>query len=115
MPFAFRLKYSNFEGDGEQDVDDWLDHFKATLAANDEADVDIKKRLFYGLLRGEALRWYNTLEPAVKTNWDELHRAFVTEFKTEGTDHKVQEQIGELRNAVQRHTKGICTEGAEDS
>jgi hypothetical protein len=49
------------------------------------------------LLRGEALRWYNTLEPAVKTNWDQLERAFVNEFKAEGTGHKVLQRISELR------------------
>ena len=84
MPPSSRLKYSKFEGGGEQDVDDWLDHFKAILEANDETDPDIRKRLFYGLLRGEALRWYNGLERGVRNDWDQLMRAFVIEFRSQG-------------------------------
>ena len=38
----------------------------ATLAANDEEDVDTTKRLFRGVIEGEALRWYGTLDPVVK-------------------------------------------------
>ena len=56
MPPSYRLKYARFKGKG-QDVDEWLDQFSATLAANDENDPDTTKRLFHGLLEGEALRW----------------------------------------------------------
>ena len=49
-------------------MDKRLDQFSATLAANDENDPDTTKRLFDGLLEGEALRWYNGLLPAVKNN-----------------------------------------------
>lgn len=97
MPSSSRLKYSKFEGGGEQDVDDWLDHFNAILEANDETDPDIRRRLFYGLLRGEALRWYNGLERGVRNDWDQLLRAFVTEFRSQGTDHAILDQIADLK------------------
>ena len=88
MPPSYRLKHARFKGKG-QDVDEWLDQFAATLAANDENDLDTTKRLFHGLLEGEALRWYNGLLPTVKNNWDQLMRAFTTEFKDVGTDSTV--------------------------
>jgi hypothetical protein len=78
-------------------VDDWLDQFSATLAANDEGDVENKKRLFLGLLEGEALRWFNTLTPAVKDNWDQLQRAFEEEFQEIGKDAKVMAWLGSIR------------------
>jgi hypothetical protein len=67
-----------------------------TLAANDENDPDTTKRLFHGLLEGEALRWYNGLLPAVKSNWDQLVRAFTTEFRDVGTDSRVLRKLGEV-------------------
>ena len=92
MPPSYRLKYARFKGK-RQDVDKWLDQFSATLAAN---DLDTTKRLFHGLLEGEALRWCNGLLPAVKNNWDQLVRAFTTEFKDVGTDSRVFRKLGEV-------------------
>lgn len=68
MPNVFRIKYTRFKGDGVQDVDDWMEQYLATLAANDEGDEDTTKRLFRGLIDGEALRWYNTQDVALKAN-----------------------------------------------
>jgi hypothetical protein len=96
MPSS-RLKYTKFKANGIQDVDDWLDQFSATLAANDEGDVENKKRLFHGLVEGEALRWFNTLTPAVKDNWDQLRRTFEEEFREIGTAAKVMALLGSIR------------------
>jgi hypothetical protein len=52
-----RLKYKRFKGDGHQDVDDWFSEFKSTAVANQEED-EAKQRIFQGLLKGEALKWY---------------------------------------------------------
>ena len=57
MPSTTRLKYSRFKGDGSQDVDDWLIEFKSTALANQE-EPDTRLRIFQGLLKGEALKWY---------------------------------------------------------
>src|SRR5450759_4819144 len=46
MPPSFRIKYTRFKGDGSQDVDDWMEQYLATLATNDEGDVETTKRLF---------------------------------------------------------------------
>ena len=57
MPSTTRLKYSKFKGDGSQDVDDWLTEFKSTAAANQEEPA-ATLCIFQGLLKGEALKWY---------------------------------------------------------
>ena len=81
MPPSFRIKYAKFRGDGVQDVDDWLEQYLAILSANDEGDEDTTKRLFCGLLEGEALRWYGALDRAVKDDWPTLKAAFEQEFQ----------------------------------
>ena len=52
-----RFKYSRFRGDGIQNVDDWFCEFESTVLANQE-DNEAKARIFQGLLKGEALKWY---------------------------------------------------------
>jgi hypothetical protein len=55
-----RLKYKRFKGDGHQDVDDWFSEFESTAVANQEED-EAKQRIFQGLLKGEALKWYQDI------------------------------------------------------
>ena len=50
-----RLKYKRFKGDGSQDADDWLCEFESTALANQENDA-AQRRIFQGLLKGEALK-----------------------------------------------------------
>ena len=57
MPSATCLKYSLFKGDGSQDVDDWLIKFESIALANQEEPA-AKQRIFQGVLKGEALKWY---------------------------------------------------------
>jgi hypothetical protein len=55
-----RLKYKRFKGDGHQDVDNWFSEFESTAVANQEED-EAKQRIFQGLLKGEALKWYQDI------------------------------------------------------
>ena len=52
-----RLKYGRFKGDGSQDVDDWLCEFVSTANTNQETE-ESKLRMFQGVLKGEALKWF---------------------------------------------------------
>ena len=97
MPPSFRIKYSRFKGDGDQDVDDWMEQYLACLSANDEADLDTTKRLFRGLIEGEALRWYGTLPQGVKDDWPTLKAAFEQEFREIGADARVMSRLGSLK------------------
>ena len=60
MPSTTRLKYSRFKGDGSQDVDDWLIELKSTAMANQE-ELATTLRISQGLLKGEALKWYQDI------------------------------------------------------
>ena len=79
MPSTTRLKYSRFKGDGSQDVDDWLTEFKSTAAANQEEPA-ASLRIFQGLLKGEALKWYQDVPEPIRTNWDQLSNLFLRTF-----------------------------------
>ena len=69
MPSTTRLKYSRFKGDGSQDVDDWLTKFQSTAIANQEEPATIL-RIFQGLLKGEALKWYQDVPDRIRTSWN---------------------------------------------
>jgi hypothetical protein len=71
-----RLKYKRFRGDGHQDVDDWFSEFESTAVANQEED-EAKHRIFQGLLKGEALKWYQDVPVQNRNDWDQLTTAFL--------------------------------------
>ena len=76
MPSTTRLKYSTFKGDGSQDVEDWLTEFKSTAMANQEESA-ATLRIFQGLLKGEALKWYQDILDWIRNNWDQLTNLFL--------------------------------------
>ena len=79
MPSTTRLKYSKFKGDGSQDVDDWLIEFKSTTVANQEEPAT-RLRIFQGLLKGEALKWYQDIPNRIRDNWEQLTNLFLRTF-----------------------------------
>ena len=83
MSSTTRLKYSRFKGDGSQDVDDWLTEFQSTAIANQEEPGTIL-RIFQGLLKGEALKWYQDVPDRIRTNWEQLSSLFLRTFREAG-------------------------------
>ena len=79
MPSTTCLKYSRFKGDGSQDVDNWLIEFKSTAMANQEEPATTL-RIFQGLLKGEALKWYQDILDRIRNNWDQLINLWVVIF-----------------------------------
>jgi hypothetical protein len=75
-----RLKYKRFKGDGHQDVDDWFSEFESTAVANQEED-ETKQRIFQGLLKGEALKWYQDIPVRDRNDWDQLTTSFLQAFR----------------------------------
>ena len=73
-----RLKYSRFQGDGSQDVDDWFFEFRSITLANQE-DLEAKQRILQGLLKGEALKWY---QDTPDRNWDDWDNFISLFFRT---------------------------------
>jgi hypothetical protein len=78
-----RLKYKRFKGDGHQDVDDWFSEFESIAVANQETE-EAKQRIFQGLLKGEALKWYQDVPVWNRNDWDQLTTAFLQAFREVG-------------------------------
>lgn len=94
--YGTRLKYRKFKGDGRDDVDDWLCEFNSTAAANQEEDA-AKLRLFQGLLKGEALQWYQDIPEADRTNWERLTTAFLRTFREVGGEARTLGKLSKMR------------------
>ena len=88
MPTTTRLKYSRFRGDGSQDVDDWFCEFESTALANQE-DNESKAWIFQGLLKGEALKWYQDVSEFTRSSWKQLTRLFLRTFREAGGEARV--------------------------
>ena len=73
------LKYSRFQGDGSQDVDDWFSKFESIALANQE-DLEAKQRIFQDLLKGEALKWYQDILDRNWDDWDNFISLFLRTF-----------------------------------
>ena len=95
MPSTTRLKYSRFKGDGSQDVDDWLTEFKSTAAAN-QVELAASLRIFQGLLKGEALKWYQDVPEPIRTNWDQLSNLFLRTFREAGGEARALGRLSKM-------------------
>lgn len=93
--YVTRLKYRKFRGDGKEDVDDWLCEFNSTAAANQE-DVATKLRVFQGLLKGEALHWYQDVAEPVRTDWDQLTASFLRTFREVGGEARTLGRLSKM-------------------
>ena len=91
-----RLKYRKFRGDGREDVDEWLSEFNATANANLE-DEPVKLRLFQGLLKKEALQWYQEEPANVRNDWDQLTAAFKRTFREVGGEARTLGKLSKIR------------------
>ncbi|CAM6128670.1 unnamed protein product [Calypogeia fissa] len=73
-----RFRYKRFKGRPKEDPDEWLEDFLGTAQANGEDGI--KMTTLFGVLRGEARRWFNALPAATKTDWDTFKTSFLQEF-----------------------------------
>ena len=95
MPTTTRLKYSRFRGDESQDVDNWFYEFESTALANQE-DNKAKARIFQGLLKGEALKWYQDVPEFTRSNWEQLTRLFLITFREAGGEARALGQLSKM-------------------
>jgi hypothetical protein len=98
-----RLKYKRFKGDGHQDVDDWFSKFESMAVANQEED-EAKQRIFQGLLKGEALKWYQDIPVRNRNDWDQLSTAFLQAFREVGGEVRV---LGRLSKMTMRTSESV--------
>jgi hypothetical protein len=98
-----RLKYNRFRGDGSQDADDWLCEFESTALANQENEA-AKQRIFQGLLKGEALRWYQDIPDTVRNDWEQLRISFLQAFREVGGESRA---LGRLSTLTMKSSESV--------
>jgi hypothetical protein len=98
-----RLKYKTFKGDGHQDVDDWFSEFESTALANQEED-EAKQRIFQGLLKGEALKWYQDVPVRDRNDWEQLTTTFLQAFREVGGEARA---LGRLSKMTMRTSESV--------
>ena len=98
-----RLKYTKFRGDDLMDVDDWMAEFEATVEANQE-DLASKRRVFHGLLKGEAVRWYQDILAAIRNDWGQLTELFLRTFREVGGEARA---LGRLNKVTMRTNESV--------
>jgi hypothetical protein len=105
------LKYKRFKGGGHQDVDDWFSEFESTAIANQEED-EAKQRIFQGLLKGEALKWYQDVLVRDRNDWDQLTTAFLQAFWEVGGEARA---LGRLSKMTMRTSESVRKYSDSDS
>src|SRR5450759_2184760 len=90
-----RLKYSKFRGDGRKDVDEWVTEFESIALANQE-EADAKPRIFQGLLKGEALRWYQNVPEENRADWDNFLNSFRRTFREVGGEARAMSRLSQI-------------------
>jgi hypothetical protein len=90
-----RLKFKRFKGDGHQDVDDWFSEFESTAVANQEED-ETKQRIFQGLLKGEALKWYQDIPVRDRNDWNQLTTTFLQAFREVGGEARALVRLSKM-------------------
>lgn len=98
-----RLKYSRFRGDGKQDVDDWYCEFESIATANQE-EPEAKGRIFQGLLKGEALKWYQDIPEETRGDWAEFITLFLRAFREAGGEARA---LGRLSRMTMKPAESV--------
>lgn len=98
-----RLRYKRFKGDGNQDADDWLCEFESTALANQENEA-AQRRIFQGLLKGEALKWYQDVPDLIRNNWDQLRNDFLQAFREVGGEARA---LGRLSTLTMKSSESV--------
>ena len=92
MPSTTCLKYNRFKGDGSQDVDYWLTEFKSTTMAN-QKEPATTLRIFQGILKGEALKWYQDIPKWIRNNREQLTSLFLRTFREARGEERLQHSV----------------------
>ena len=103
MPTSTRLKYSRFRGDGSQDVDDWFCEFESIAMANQE-EQEAKRRIFQGLLKGEALKWYQDVPDTTRDSWSDFVSLFLRTFREAGGEARA---LGRLSRITMKPAESV--------
>ena len=76
-------------------MDDWLTEFKSTALANQE-ELAAKQRIFQGVLKGEALKWYQDVPDRIQDNWEQLTLLFLRTFREAGGEARALGKLSKM-------------------
>ena len=77
-------------------MDDWLTEFKSTAMANQLEEPATTLWIFQGLLKGEALKWYQDISDRIRTNWDQITNLFLRTFREAGGEARALGRISKM-------------------
>ena len=82
-------------------MDDWYCEFESIATANQE-EPGAKSRIFQGLLKGEALKWYQDVPEEIRNSWAELVTLFLKTFREAGGEARA---LGRLSRMTMKPTE----------
>ena len=110
MAPSTRLRYSRFQGDGSQYADDWFCEFQSIATANHE-DPESKRRIFQGLLKGEALKWYQDVPDKIREDWTDFTQLFLKTFREAGGEARTLRRLSRMTKkpdeSVRKHGQRV--------
>ena len=91
-------------------MDDWLTEFESTALANQE-ELAAKQQIFQGVLKGEALKWYQDVPDWIRNNWEQLTLLFLWTFREAGGEVRALGRLSKMTmgtsESVRRYGQGV--------
>ena len=69
--------------------------FESTALANQEEPA-AKQRIFQGVLKGEALKWYQDVLDLIRNNWEQLTLLFLRTFREVGGEARALGRLSKM-------------------
>jgi hypothetical protein len=88
-------------------VDDWFCEFKSIATANQE-EPNSKKMIFQGLLKGEALKWYQDVPGDDREDWTTFSDLFLKTFREAGDEARA---LGRLSQITKKPAESVWKYG----
>ena len=84
-------------------MDDWFSEFESIALANQE-ELGSKQRIFQGLLKGEALKWYQDVPDATRNDRDNFTPLFLRTFREAGGEARA---LGHLSRITMKSSESV--------
>ena len=88
-------------------MDDWFFEFESIALANQE-ELETKQRIFQGLLKEEALKWYQDVLDATRNDWDNFTPLFLRTFREAGGEARA---LGRLSRITIKSSESVWKYG----
>ena len=89
---AIRLAdFTQYAGFWDEDPDAHVQKFEINCVANEIIDNDQKLHIFLATLKDEAANWFGNLDPAERATYQLLSAAFLTKFRRQGFQERLEQ------------------------